>query len=202
MLINPYVFAAGGGGGGAGLAWSRTDLSPAGVWTFSSSDTVADEATSANAAIRTVSGKSATGKWYWELVISSVGGSGGFNAFAAFLNETDSVTNAAGLPYSLRTTGASNGLTSPGGFGTGDHVCFAMDLAAGKAWVRVNGGSWAGGGDPAAGTTPSASGLSTARTWYPAAASDNTGLNHRFALLSTAAACAYTVPSGFTCIGD
>jgi hypothetical protein len=35
-----------------------------------------------------------------------------------------------------------------------DVLGIAVDRDAGKMWVRVNGGSWLGGGDPVAGTTP------------------------------------------------
>jgi hypothetical protein len=38
-----------------------------------------------------------------------------------------------------------------------DVLGIAVDRDAGKMWVRVNGGSWLGGGDPEAGTTPTVS---------------------------------------------
>ena len=46
-----------------------------------------------------------------------------------------------------------------------DDVMIAFDADAGNIWIGVN-GSWIGGGDPGAGTSPTYSGLSTTHKWY------------------------------------
>jgi hypothetical protein len=46
-----------------------------------------------------------------------------------------------------------------------DVVCMAMDLDALKLWIAKNDEAWIGGGDPDAGTSPTAT-LASGQTWY------------------------------------
>jgi hypothetical protein len=45
-----------------------------------------------------------------------------------------------------------------------DVICIAMDIDAGKAWMAVNNEAWINGGDPDAGTSPTAT--IAAGTWF------------------------------------
>lgn len=84
-----------------------------------------------------------TGKWYWE-VQASVGSTG-----EGLLG----LSTSGGSPVATRWVGdaqASTGYTSPAWYG------IAVDIGAGKIWFRKSDGSWEGGGNPADGSTPTA----------------------------------------------
>lgn len=197
MLLNPYRFAVGGGGGSL-VVWDIADFSPAGGWTFSGSGLVATESTSSNAFARTTPGKS-SGKWYWEM--EPFTSTSGMNCFVGVMDASSAVTSVTSGPYWLRSNGASSGFTSGvGGFTDNDNIGFALDVDSGKLWVRKNGGAWAGGGDPAAGTTPSAT-PPTGVTWKASVAADNDADSHVFTLKPTAGTAAYAAPAGFTFLG-
>lgn len=180
----------------ATVTWSTTDLSPGGAWSFSGDFLTATEATASSSGIRTNSGVS-TGKWYWEVVPSIA--SGTLDAFIGLLPSTATAIqiSTAAVGYSIRANGALIGFSTGFSYVSGDVLGFALDVDAGKMWARKNGGAWAGGGDPAAGTSPSASGLAASTTWLPAAGSDNNATNHVFVLHGTPATFANSAPSGF-----
>lgn len=84
-----------------------------------------------------------SGKWYWE-VQASVGSTG-----EGLLG----LSTSGGSPVTTRWVGdaqASTGYTSPAWYG------IAVDIGAGRMWFRKSDGSWEGGGNPADGTTPTA----------------------------------------------
>lgn len=181
------------------ITWSTTDLSPSGVWAFSGGNTVATESTSSSSSIRATSGKS-TGKFYFEISVSAAGA---FDAFVGFIPSGVAVTNINLVSaYCLRANGSTVGFSSPFSFASGDTIGFAVDADAGKAWIRLNGGAWAGGGDPAAGTSPSASGLTPGVTWMPAAGADNNSTDHTFTAKFSPATFQTAAPAGFAAISD
>jgi hypothetical protein len=79
----------------------------------------------------------------------------------ADLPRIQSPYGASGLFYASGT-GTSTGL---GGITDGTIVMFSVDIGAGKLWLGL-GGVWSG--DPASGTSPFYSGLSTSVSYYPA----------------------------------
>lgn len=80
-----------------------------------------------------------------------------------------------------------------------NQVEFAVDVATRKVWVRKGGGAWLGGGDPATGTSPTAT-LTGTGNIYPAFWVSDTGtLINRFTTLNTeVSGTTGVVPSGFT----
>lgn len=110
------------------------------------------------------------GKWYFE-VINNANGSNPGDAMWGFIRDGDSLATYPGnsalgatsmgwqannTPNSSKFKNGSLGAVS--GYGTvavSGWSGFAIDLDAGKLWVKNGSGSgWAGGGDPAAGTSP------------------------------------------------
>ncbi len=77
------------------------------------------------------------------------------------------MTDATDLAYYLSTVSTHSGyLKNP----TGGYGHFAINNAAGKGWLRNSSASypgWAGGGDPAAGTSPTFT-FTAGQSWYPA----------------------------------
>ncbi len=108
-----------------------------------------------------------SGKLYWELAPSIFGALGQSVGFGF-------CTTATGLTGFIGATAGAYALLGPGDglgeaalynngsqiqssayrFVDGNVLCFALDIDASKLWIRVNAGSWFGGGDPAVGTSP------------------------------------------------
>jgi hypothetical protein len=120
-------------------------------------------------AVRSTIGRN-TGKWYFEITNDANGSTDG-DAMWGFNEPTDSLSTYPGAstlgpnsmgwepnltPNSARFQDGSLGAVS--GYGRvapGQYARFAIDFDAGKLWVRNSSASgWAGGGDPAAGTSP------------------------------------------------
>lgn len=110
----------------------------------------------------------------------------------------DNKSIEAGSPNgSVFFNGASIG--SVGTMATVDAVEVAVDVDTRQVWLRQSGGAWAGGGDPAAGTSPTAT-LSGTGKLYPAVwVSRTSATSARYARLHcTAGEIVGTPPSGFT----
>lgn len=120
--------------------------------------------------VRGINGRT-TGKLYWETTVTTLpaGGRFGCGVDASLDNgltyTTQQLGDAAGQ-WGWTQNGATAGAVRNGGFTSataaaqGDVICCAVDLGANAIWIRVNGGTWIGGGNPAAGTSPTFSGLS------------------------------------------
>jgi hypothetical protein len=161
------------------------------------------------ATVRATVGKS-SGKWYFEVENLANGGTTG-DAMWGFMSGTDSLTvypgnsaldansigwQANNSPDSSKFQDGSLGAVT--GYGTvavGGKSLFAVDLGAGKLWIKnSSAGGWAGGGDPAAGTTPTFT-FSAGAHVYPAlsAYSAPQGAKANFGASSFSG----SVPSGF-----
>jgi hypothetical protein len=78
------------------------------------------------------------------------------------------------------------------------NIEFAVDVSTRKVWIRQNGQAWAGGGDPAAGTSPTVT-LSGSGAIYPVGWISTSGPSGRqVALHVDAGSTTGTPPSGFT----
>jgi hypothetical protein len=137
-----------------------------------------------------------TGKWYWEHTIETTNDMTGVQPGGAYLDSHIGTSGVGDSGVALgNTTIYNQGSSSSAGGATsnGAIVSVAFDADAGKLWFRVNGGSWFS-GDPAAGTSPSVSGL-TGKTYFPAVTGYNnsTGMYLNFGQRPFA----YTAPSGF-----
>ena len=102
-----------------------------------------------------------SGKWYWEIDATTVGGS--YGAIGIRL-ETLQGTDGAGYFYGS-SGGKGTSVYDPGGtaygnsYTSGDNIGVALDLTNGKIWFAKN-GTWQASGDPAAGTNAAYTGLS------------------------------------------
>lgn len=103
--------------------------------------------------------------------------------------------------YNSPTLGGpgSSNVGSPPAIVAGDVLSFAHDADTGKLWIAIN-GAWIGGGDPAAGTTATITGLNAATTprftqWKPfVTVIGGVDVTFNFGDQSYA----HTVPSGFS----
>lgn len=182
-------------------SWSGSGLS------FADLDLSVSSLTPDTRNVRTTLGRS-SGRWYWEIRVTS--GASSVNGGGVGLATSDMPAGTpyigadpsglsfgySGFPqYFLQWAGAwVNGAPPPSSaLQAGAVYMFALDLDAGHLWLGENGG-WFGGGDPAAGKLPTATGL--AGTVYPAATLYG---NSPHALLANFGASAFTypVPAGF-----
>ena len=170
FLLNPFRF---GDATPPPLVYEFAKLNPAdksASVTLSGGDlTAARAAGSGWATVRSTIGKS-RGKWYFEITNNANGSTDG-DAMWGFMRNTDSLGTYPGnaslgatsmgwqanaTPNSAKFQNGSLGAVS--GYGkvvAGQYAQIAIDLDAGKLWVKNSSASgWAGGGDPAAGTTP------------------------------------------------
>jgi hypothetical protein len=156
-----------------------------------------------------------SGKVYCEFEAVSSPGTGMFNAFGVFIDDPVLIFNFANANgsfiYSRDTfaagCGASgagiwiNGAESPNTayeFTYGDRIGLAFDTATKELWVSVNGSYVSG--DPAAGTSPSATLTATgpfrfAMSNYDCASPAGT---YVYTMYPSAATFTYSPPSGFT----
>jgi hypothetical protein len=166
---------------------------------FRNSDHQIQGAVSAWSSCRTTA-PLASGKYYVEFLTPFLPSNGVIvglmNASAVLNNYTGSNVNSCGI----QPTGNVYGWAAATGMGwlTTDTVSLAFDVGAKKAWWRKNGGAWTGGGDPAAGTSPSGTWAFSGSVYVAASL---------FALYSTAVVNGggnfqYAPPSGFGAIGD
>lgn len=151
--------------------------------------------------VRSIVGKT-SGKWYWEVLVETVTGTA-IDAYLGIRNAATSSTAAAGSGTEalLRTNGtlfSSAGIVqgSAVSFAAGDRAIFALDLDSGKLWVGKN-GTWTGGGDPAAGTSPTFSSI-PADTWKAYLGTDNNTPQNKLTANFGGTAFAHSPPSGFS----
>jgi hypothetical protein len=102
-----------------------------------------------------------SGKWYWEVTASTVGGN--YGACGIRLTTVQG-TDGAGYFYfsdgQKVTTVYGGGAASYGNsYTSGDVIGVALDMDNGKIWFSKN-GTWQASGDPAAGTNAAYTGLS------------------------------------------
>jgi len=103
-----------------------------------------------------------SGKWYWEVTASTVGGN--YGACGVRLTTVQGTSDGAGYFYfsdgQKVTTVFGGGATSYGNsYTSGDVIGVALDMDNGKIWFSKN-GTWQASGDPAAGTNAAYTGLS------------------------------------------
>jgi hypothetical protein len=137
-----------------------------------------------------------SGKWYWEVTITSGTncGVGVFDPSAALTTYSSDSAKGIGYYGSSGSIFYSGGSTSYGNtFTTGDTIGVALDLDNGKIYFSKN-GTWQNSGNPATQTNPARTGLSG--TYAPEI--DGGASNaHSASLNAGARSFAYTAPSGF-----
>jgi hypothetical protein len=174
-ITGPAFF--GGSGGGTPPAWSTANIAPPLSLANSNKQIVLAAGNVSVSVTAHASRLISSGKWYWEVKCDHLYGGGnsttngfgiaesGFNFATGNLGSGSTANSvalwASGLFYASGT-GTSTGL---GGITDGTIVMFSVDIGAGKLWLGL-GGVWSG--DPASGTSPFYSGLSTSVSYYPA----------------------------------
>jgi hypothetical protein len=169
--------------------------------TLSPSSCIATTSSGAWAIARTTVALAA-GKHYCEFQVLVGGGNGiilGITNAAHSLNtHLGNATGSMGWQiqgsvYGPGTTGMT-GLT----YAAGDILCLAIDVPNKRAWIRKNDGAWAGGGDPAAGTSP-ATWAFTGDVYFAPSIINNT---NSVLVNSGLGQTTYSAPSGFSTVGD
>ncbi|NBW21203.1 MAG: hypothetical protein EBR82_75900, partial [Caulobacteraceae bacterium] len=139
-----------------------------------------------------------SGKWYWEITVTVVSGEYPHVGLTPRNNLVGVNIDSDSTGYCIRMSGkidalASSNQTYGTSYATGDVVMFAFDVDTGKLWYGKN-GTWQASGNPATGTSPSSSSISTT-TPYTFAAS---GFGSPVAVLNMGQRqFAYTSPAGF-----
>lgn len=169
MIIFIDDSAPGGGGSGSTTTWSPTDKTS--TVALSGGNLIATFPNDGNnKGIRSTTGKT-SGKWYWEVNITTVGAtSGSIGIKRADANLITSSFRAARTASGTWSVSTGDGLVDNAGgsvdaYTTGDVLMFAMDLTSGFLWTGKN-GTWQGGGNPAAGTGYQASSIPAAVAWH------------------------------------
>ena len=176
----------------AATTWNPSDKA-ASVTLSSGNLTIANNGLTSYGAVRATTGKAA-GKWYWEVVINTTGGSN----FIQLGIMNASATLASGYPGSdangrgyYQQTGqkyvSAVASTYGASYTNGDVIGFALDMDSGTITCYKNG------------TSQGVMFTSLTGTFFPAAACYNTGNNvsGRF----KASDFTQTPPAGFTAIG-
>jgi len=141
-----------------------------------------------------------SGKYYIEFLVLEISSSGVMmgltNASGPLNNFLGSDSNSVGWHSTHGPYGAVGGGIQFF-FARGDTIGMAIDVTNKRAWFRRNGGSWIGGGDPAAGTSP--------QTWsFSGDVFVAVGvINNRSAIAVNSGAGPFrtAAPSGFSAIG-
>lgn len=144
-----------------------------------------------------------TGKWYYETqIITVANASSPYVGVANFLpsaNDGQMGTISGGVSLSADGTLANQGTSTGGWAGTNlttySTVMIAVDMDAGKIWFGRD-GVWFASGDPGAGTSPAATGLTGAQ--YAGASTGPSSARGKLTGRFTAAEFAYVMPTGFT----
>jgi len=141
-----------------------------------------------------------TGKWYWEIkVTSNVAG------FGAGLAKESASTSSSPFSANMYAIAASDGTfynegsggTSGTGLSTNDIMGLAYDADAGKIWIAKN-NTWMNSGDPAGGSGEMSSSIPTTEAMFPFTGTANVTMTAEGEFGATAFT--YTPPTGFNAI--
>jgi len=201
MLDVPTLWADGGNGRGNYANWNP-------IVPINASSTITNAnlqatlggtaGTNANGVLSTF--KINSGKWYAEFTLSTIT-NGGTYPFVGITGANSLVTSnvsSNSASYCIRASGNIDALavfnTGYGSsFANGDVCQIAVDFDAGKIWYGKN-GTWFASGNPASGTSPSSSGVSSSTLWAFAVSGDG---NAVAAANFGQRPFAYTPPSGY-----
>lgn len=148
-----------------------------------------------------------SGKWYDEAIMA--GQSGTLSDIFGVCTGTYSLTTfigsggggwgiqGAGAAGQIRTFLAGSNADHAGLITTGQRAKIAIDIDAGNGWMAKVGAAWIGGGDPAAGTSPTFTFTPGTTLFFAGSAFSGTSGT----ITRVAGSYTDTVPSGFTGIG-
>ena len=146
---------AAGGAVGSTITFSTSGTEATAGWSLSEGNVRATNATGGLQSIRGDSFFTGAEKRVFVLEVITCGG----NSYYGFNDPTEPI-GTINERYWLRSKGGSHFLhdvtqwsSTSTGINNGDHLVFAVDAAARKAWFALNSGTaWVNTGDPAAGT--------------------------------------------------
>jgi hypothetical protein len=198
--VNEPVVAGGGGPSGSTTTWSPTDKTS--TVSLSGSNYIATFPNDGNNKAIRSSSYYLTGKRYWEVPVTTLGGGG-----AAGIKRSDASLAAFGNQAmwtsdgSMAVSAGYNSNANPGAYTTSDILMFALEFVAGsfRLYCGKN-GTFLNSANPAAGTGYQADGSDGSVTW---GACSNLGdfLAQKVHTLNCGAtAFAYTPPSGFSAL--
>lgn len=198
MLINPYVFGAGGPPPGPAVTWNPADKDPGITLGPGDLNAINGSGVGAYKAVRATKGIPHTASGYFEIRMAILGSPGyavaGVATAAQVLNSFVG-SGTDGWGYYADTGGKVTG-GGPVAYGApytgGDVLGFAFKN--GKVWFAKN-GVWQAGGDPAAGTGEAFSGITG--TIYPIVSLFEGGANETATGRFAAGSFSYAVPTGF-----
>lgn len=206
----PGIVAGGAASGPPAFYWNPSDLG-AGIALSDSNRVATNAATAAFRIVRSVTSHD-TGKWYAELVLVSGEAPHPWNVFLGVANATETLTgnflgqtaNSWGLQCDDNGGDAGNArmfhnsseLGRVTAIAASSYARVAVDFDAGDAWIG-NASAWVGGGDPAAGTTPTFT-FTPGATLFLAAALNSTGGTAAARARTAASQMVGSIPSGFS----
>lgn len=203
IILNPFVF-----GVVVTATWNPAVVSPAAVLSVANTRLTANTG-AAGMYAATRSTRAIQGLCYFSAEMSKDIASGSTYGFgisdatkdftpgSAWIGDATTGVGVWGPSGIVFQNGADTGL-SVGTFGGIDTAQIAIRVATRRVWIRRAGGAWAGGGDPVADTTPTAT-LTGSGALYVVGTVTKAGANaSRYVELDIdAASTTGTVPSGF-----
>lgn len=145
-----------------------------------------------------------SGKWYWEVTetISNNYGNTGLGTSTSnnqFYQDTSGnyfIQRSSDSAFTNQGSWSSSSTTSTAYNSSSVRFGYAYEVSSGKVWIRINGGSWIGGGNPATGSTPT---VTISGTVYLVGSTYDT--NTQSFTITSKTSQTDSVPSGFTAIG-
>lgn len=192
-IINPIFLSS-----GTSIVATTWDPANKGVNSVLSNGNLTATSGSSTSAVRSVLGV-ASGKYYWETLISAIGGT----SFPGIVNGSFAITGSDVVGTVVNSWGYdslgrvwNNGVTVTtfSSYAAGARLSWAIDAILGSLWVAIN-GVWQNSGNPGAGTGAIVAGGMTGTEY--AAFSDNVAGGVSTANFGSSAF-TYPVPSGFT----
>lgn len=191
----------GGGGGGSGTAikWNSADKGAA--VNLTDSDLTASSTAASWQSVRTLGGAMSSGKWYDEVILGSIGVYSCIFGVCTIGYSMGTYVGSSSGGWSLHAKGSGGNLRvfrqgSYQDYGSGvsssARVKMAVDIDNGKGWLAVVGASWIGGGDPAAGTSPTFTFTASTTLYVAGSVYSGNGTITRVSSYTD------TVPSGFS----
>lgn len=185
--------------------WNSADNSG---MTLSNGDLDAEESSNVYVGIRATTSK-ASGKWYIEYRIVQTPSSDdiyvGLAVGSAALNGTPVLSSGHSIAWrgngGIFSNAGFTGLTTT--FAALDNINIHVDTDTGKYWCRKEAGTYVGGGDPTAGTSPTGT-YTTPVTVFPMYKSDNSPNSpaNKVRILGHASNQINPPASGYTPFGD
>ncbi len=198
------------------IVWDLSLASDGGNWVLSNSDLTAGEDTTGTMRFLRANFPMTTGKWYWEIrytgwtsknvyigISKDIGATNApqdINSLADYIIFKKNMSSGT-FGHLLKYLGGEETATFEDGTAPepSAYMQIAVDVDDGKIWFGKN-GSWVGGGDPAAGTDPTAFSSFSAASgpFYPTVGTEGNNTQINITANFGATALQYAAPAGFS----